>query len=65
MKRLSQLTMAAGLVLCLALPGLAVEKFTVDGIEVILKTNPANEIIAARFYLKGGITQGNNYFRLY
>jgi zinc protease len=47
------------MVLCMIIfttsTGLAVEKFTVDGINVIVKTNPANEIIAAHFYLKGGI----------
>ena len=56
MRRPSLLTT---MVLCMVIyassTGLAVEKFVVDGIDVIVKYNPANEIIAAHFYLKGGI----------
>jgi predicted Zn-dependent peptidase len=33
----------------------AVEKFAVDGIDVIVKPNSANEIVAAQFCLRGGI----------
>ncbi len=54
MKRLAQATMVVGMVLFMSANGLAVEKFEVDGIEVIVKTNTANEIIAADLYLKGG-----------
>jgi len=55
MKRLTLLTMVTGMVLFTSSTGLAVEKFAVDGIDVIVKMNTANEIVAAQFYLKGGI----------
>lgn len=56
MRRPSLLTiMVLCMVMFTASAGLAVEKFSVDGIDVIVKYNPANEIIAAHFYLKGGI----------
>lgn len=35
--------------------GLTVEKFTVDGLDIIIKPNPAHEIIATHFYFKGGL----------
>jgi zinc protease len=31
------------------------EEFTVNGLKVILKSNPANQIIAANLYLRGGV----------
>lgn len=56
MRRPSLLTL---MVLCMVIfaasAGMAVEKFSVDGIDVIVKYNPANEIIAAHVYVKGGI----------
>jgi len=55
MKRVSLLIMVVGMVLVQTATGLAVEKFNVDGVDVILKTNTATEIVAAQFYLKGGI----------
>ncbi len=55
MKRLSLFLMVCGMIIATTSTGLAVEKFTVDGIDVILKTNPANEIVAVQFYLKGGV----------
>jgi zinc protease len=32
-----------------------VQEFSVNGLKVILKTNPANEIIAANLYIRGGV----------
>jgi zinc protease len=32
-----------------------VKEFSVNGLKVILKTNPANEIIAANLYIRGGV----------
>ncbi|MFC1475514.1 M16 family metallopeptidase [Candidatus Zixiibacteriota bacterium] len=55
MRRPSLLTMVLCMIIYATSTGLAVEKFTVDGIDVIVKTNPANEIIATYFCLKGGI----------
>jgi zinc protease len=43
--------------LCAAFVGTAragAEEFTVNGLKVILKSNPANEIISAQLYLRGG-----------
>jgi zinc protease len=33
----------------------ATEEFTVNGLKVILKKNPANDIIAANLYIRGGV----------
>jgi zinc protease len=52
-----RLLMAVGTVLLLALsPAWAgnVEEFTVNGLKVILKKNPANAIIATNLYIRGG-----------
>jgi zinc protease len=44
------------LLLLLPLSALAfTEEFTVNGLKVILKENPANEVIAASLYLHGGV----------
>jgi zinc protease len=37
------------------LQALATEEFTVNGLKVILKKNPANQIIAVNLYVRGGV----------
>jgi len=55
MKRLTLWITVVSMALVMTSTGLAVEKFTVDGIDVIVKTNTANTIVAVQFYLKGGM----------
>lgn len=55
MKRMILCWMALAAVLC-ALPAFAAsEKFTVEGIPVILKTNAGTPVVSVNFALKGGI----------
>jgi len=37
------------------LQALATEEFTVNGLKVILKKNPANQIVAVNLYIRGGV----------
>jgi len=49
---------AAFIVVCFLTPVRALaltEEFTVNGLKVILKKNPANEVIAASLYIRGGV----------
>jgi zinc protease len=55
MKKLSLFLGAAALALSVSTGLVASETFTVDGIDVILKTNPGTPVVSANFALKGGL----------
>jgi zinc protease len=51
-------SMAAFTVLCFLVPVRALaltEEFSVNGLKVILKKNPGNEVVAANLYIRGGV----------